>query len=336
MGGKNTKVIAEAGVNHNGELVIAKKLVDAAKKIGADYIKFQLFDTKSLVTKKTNLAQYQKKAFNKDISQFELLKSLELNKNDIIKIINYTKKKKINFLASSFDINSAKFLYNIGIDTFKIPSGEINNIPYLECIGKFKKKIILSTGMSNIKEIKLAIQTLVKFGSKKKDIVVLHCNSEYPSPIEDINMKAMLTIKKECNVEIGYSDHSNNIEVPIAAAALGAKIIEKHLTLDRNMKGPDHKASLNPKKFKIMIDNIKNTEIILGSSKKFPTFSEIRNMKFVRKSIVALKNIKKGEKFSKLNLTIKRPGYGIPPTKYKNILGKKSNRNYLKDELIIK
>ena len=331
-----TFVIAEAGVNHNGELVIAKKLVDAAKKIGADYIKFQLFDTKSLVTKKTNLAQYQKKAFNKDISQFELLKSLELNKNDIIKIINYTKKKKINFLASSFDINSAKFLYNIGIDTFKIPSGEINNIPYLECIGKFKKKIILSTGMSNIKEIKLAIQTLVKFGSKKKDIVVLHCNSEYPSPIEDINMKAMLTIKKECNVEIGYSDHSNNIEVPIAAAALGAKIIEKHLTLDRNMKGPDHKASLNPKKFKIMIDNIKNTEIILGSSKKFPTFSEIRNMKFVRKSIVALKNIKKGEKFSKLNLTIKRPGYGIPPTKYKNILGKKSNRNYLKDELIIK
>ena len=328
------KIIAEAGVNHNGKMSLAKKLIDAASESGADYIKFQMYNVDELIIKNTSLADYQKKKITKNISQYDMLKKLSLSKKNFHELYKYSKIKKIKFLASPFDLDSCSFLHSLGLNSFKIPSGEINNIPYLELLGKFKKNILSSTGMSNLNEINFALKTLIKAGTKKENITILHCNSEYPTPIQDINMRAMTTIKNKFKIDIGYSDHSDSIEVPIAAVALGAKVIEKHITLNKQMKGPDHLASMNPLQFKKMIQNIRNCEIILGSGIKKLSPSEIKNIKLVRKSIVANIDIQKGDKFSKLNLAIKRPGYGIPATHLKKIIGKKSKKNYIKNDLI--
>jgi N,N'-diacetyllegionaminate synthase len=327
-------IIAEAGVNHNGSIKTAKKLVDAAVASGADAVKFQTFKAQSLATRYAKKANYQKKLTGQKESQFQMLKRLELSEEMHLKLINYCKIKKIKFLSSPFDLESIELLKNLGLNIFKIPSGEITNINYLKFLGKIKKKIILSTGMSNIQEIKKALKVLTDSGTRKKNIIVLHSNTQYPTPIKDVNLRAMLTIGKKFNVCYGYSDHTLGIEVSIAAAALGASCIEKHITLNRRMKGPDHKASLEPDEFKDMVKSIRNIEIALGSSQKKPTNSELKNIKLVRKSLCASKDIKKGEVFTNYNLTSKRPGDGISPSMINKFLGKKSRKNFKKDQQI--
>ncbi len=329
-----TIIIAEAGVNHNGNINLAKKMVRAAASAGADIVKFQTFTAAETHTKKTKKATYQKKNTRKDKSLYEIIKKLELSKNDHFILKKECKKNKIEFLSSPFDIKSIDLLNDLGVRRFKIPSGEINNLPFLKYIGKFNKKIILSSGMSTISEIREAIQILRRSGTNKKKIVVLQCNTEYPTPFKDANLKAMLTIKSKLKIDTGYSDHTLGIELPIAAAALGAKIIEKHFTLNKKFEGPDHSSSIDCNELKFMIKSIRNIEKSMGNGVKSPTKSEIKNIKIVRKSIVAKKNIKKGEKFSNKNLTIKRPGTGISPMKWESFLGKKANKNYKIDELI--
>ena len=287
-------VIAEAGVNHNGSIKIAKKLIDVASNAGADAVKFQTFKAKNLATKNSKKASYQKNINSKE-NQFDMLKRLELNKKMHLQLIKHCKKKNIKFLSSPFDHESIEMLHKLGLDIIKIPSGEITNLPYLKHIGKLKKKIILSTGMANILEIKNALNILYKSGTKKKNITVLHANTEYPTPMEDVNLRAMLTIGKKFNINIGYSDHTLGIEVSLAAVALGASCIEKHFTLDCNMEGPDHKASLEPGQLKTMIRAIRNVEKALGSSIKKLSKSEKKNLNIVRKSIVAISKIKKNE-----------------------------------------
>ena len=327
-------IIAEAGVNHNGSISIAKRLIDIAAKAGADAVKFQTFKTENLVTKKAKKANYQKKNSNKDQSQFHMLKKLELTPLMHKRLLSYSKKKNILFLSSPFDLSSIDFLNNLKLKIFKIPSGEITNLPYLKKIGGLKKKIILSTGMSNMNEIKNALNILVKSGTKKKNITVLHANTEYPTPIRDVNLRSMLSIGKILNVNFGYSDHTLGFEVSVAAVALGASCIEKHFTLNSNMRGPDHRASLEPKELTKMINAIRNIEIALGSSIKRPSKSEIANIKIVRKSLVASQDIKKGEIFTEQNLTTKRPGTGLSPFKIIKFLGKRSLKNYKKDQQI--
>ena len=327
-------IIAEAGVNHNGSISIAKRLIDIAAKAGADAVKFQTFKTENLVTKKAKKANYQKKNSNKDQSQFHMLKKLELTPLMHKRLLSYCKKKNILFLSSPFDLSSIDFLNNLKLKIFKIPSGEITNLPYLKKIGGLNKKIILSTGMSNMNEIKNALNILVKSGTKKKNITVLHANTEYPTPIRDVNLKSMLSIGKILNVNFGYSDHTLGFEVSVAAVALGASCIEKHFTLNSNMRGPDHRASLEPKELKKMINAIRNIEIALGSSIKRPSKSEMPNIKIVRKSLVASQDIKKGEIFTEQNLTTKRPGTGLSPFKIIKFLGKRSLKNYKKDQQI--
>jgi len=329
-----TIIIAEIGVNHNGSLNIAKQLIDKASEAGADYVKFQTFNSKSIVTSSAKQADYQIKNTGKEESQFNMLKKLELSEIMHLKLINYVKKKKTKFLSSPFDLESIELLKNFGLETIKIPSGEITNLPYLKEIGKLNKKIILSTGMSNINEIRNALNVLIKSGTKKKNIIVLHANTQYPTPMEDVNLRAMVTIGKKLGVNFGYSDHTLGIEVDIAAVAMGASCIEKHFTLDRNMKGPDHKASIEPNQFKAMVTAIRNIELALGSSTKRITESEKQNINIVRKSIVAKTKIKKGEIFTKKNLTAKRPGGGISPMRWDSIIGKKAMKNYNEDELI--
>lgn len=327
-------IIAEAGVNHNGSIDLAKKLIDAASEAGADGVKFQTFKAINLATKSSEKANYQKTRTDKTENQFDMLKKLELNKEMHIRLINYSRKKKIKFLSSPFDNDSIDLLENLGLEIFKIPSGEITNLPYLRKIGKLNKKIILSTGMSNIDEIKNALDILINSGSKKDNITVLHTNTEYPTIMKDVNLRAMQTIGKEFNIKFGYSDHTLGIEVDIAAVAMGASCIEKHFTLDCNMEGPDHKASLEPEQLKAMVSAIRNIELALGSDQKKPTKSEIKNMNVVRKSIVALRKIKKGEILSQNNLAVKRPGTGISPMKWDEIIGTRAKKNYDKDELI--
>ena len=329
-----TIIIAEAGVNHNGNIKLAKRLIDSASKIGADYIKFQTFKAEDIVTKTAPKAKYQKENYGNKESQYLMLKKLELSEKDHILLKKHCLKKKIEFLSSSFDINSFNFLMNIGQKIIKIPSGEINNIPYLEHIGKYNKQIILSTGMSFLNEVEAAVKTLIKAGTKKNRITVLHCNTEYPSPMKDLNLKAMVTIKNKLRVNIGYSDHSGGIIAPLIAVALGAKVIEKHFTLNKNFKGPDHKASLDVTEFERMIKEIRNAEAILGSEIKKPSNSEKKNIKIVRKSIFAKKNILIGDIFSKDNICIKRPGNGLQPKFWKKILGKKSKYRFKKDKAI--
>ena len=328
------KIILEAGINHNGSLNLAKKMVDVAAKSGADFIKFQTFKADYLVTKYAKRASYSLKNFKKNLTHYEMLKKFELSEKDHFVLIKYCKKKNIRFLSSPFSIESFDFLNKLKIETIKIPSGEITNLPFLRHIGKHKKKIIISTGMSYLNEVKEALQILVKAGTTKKNITVLHCNTEYPSPFSDINLKAMLAMKKKLGVKIGYSDHSLGTIVPIAATAMGASIIEKHFTLNKKLSGPDHKASLSPSEVYQMVDGIRVAEKILGSSIKQPTLSEKKNKVSARKSIVAKIFISKGDKFTEHNLTSKRPGNGISPMNWNKVIGKKSKKNYKKDDLI--
>lgn len=329
-----TFIIAEAGVNHNGSLEVARKLIDAAVDAGADAVKFQTFRADRLVCKSSAKADYQEKTTDADESQFDMIKKLELNEDAHKKLIDYCKDKGIIFLSTPFDLESIDMLDNLSIEIFKIPSGEITNLPYLRRIGRLKKKVILSTGMADIREIGNAINVLSKAGMRKKDITVLHCNTEYPTPFEDVNLSAMLTIRDAFKVKVGYSDHTLGIEVPAAAVALGATVIEKHFTVDKNMKGPDHKASLEPDELKAMVLAIRNLEKAIGNGEKVPSASELKNRSVVRKSIVALQRVKKGDILSDKNITVKRPGTGISPMKWDSVVGKRAVRDFEKDEMI--
>ena len=327
-------IIAEAGVNHNGDIKIAKELIDIASSGGADIIKFQTFTADRLVTKSAEKAEYQKITTNKNESQLNMLKKLELSKNDHFELINYCKGKGIEFLSSPFDEENATFLNELGLKRFKIPSGEITNLPYLRHISKFQKPTILSSGMSNLEEIEDAISALELSGLKKDLITILHCTSQYPAPFKDVNLKAMKTIADTFNVVVGYSDHTEGIEVALAAVSLGAKIIEKHITIDKTMEGPDHSASLDPCELNNMIRAIRNIEISLGSPNKFVTDSEKKNREIVRKSIVAKNKIRKGDIFNKNNLATKRPGNGLSPMNWDKVLGQRATRDYFEDEFI--
>ena len=327
-------IIAEAGVNHNGSIDLAKKLIDVASNAGADAVKFQTFKANNLVTKNAKKAIYQKDTMNIKESQFNMLKKLELNIEAHKELILYCNSKKIIFLSSPFDHESIELLKNLDLEILKIPSGEITNLPYLRHIGKLNKKIILSTGMSTIDEVKNALSILINSGTKKNKITILHANTEYPTPMEDVNLRAMVTIGKELDVNFGYSDHTLGIEVDIAAVAMGASCIEKHFTLDCNMEGPDHKASLEPSQLKAMVKAIRNIEKALGSSIKKASKSELLNIKIVRKSIVAKTKIKKGEILTQQNLSVKRPGRGMSPMKWDDVVGTKSTKDYNEDEPI--
>lgn len=327
-------IIAEVGVNHNGSLNIAKRLVDAAIKTGADAVKFQSFITANLASKYGQKAEYQKKTTGKIGSQLEMLRKLELSEEAQRELFSYCRSKKIYFISSPFDLDSIDFLDKLGLNIFKIPSGEITNLPYLRKIGSLDKKVIMSTGMADLGEIEDALNILIKYGTPKKDITVLHCNTEYPTPIEDVNLLAMLTIRDALKVSVGYSDHTLGIEISIAAAALGALVIEKHITLDKTMSGPDHQASLEPKEFEIMVKSIRNIEKALGKGIKLPSNSEAKNKAIARKSIVAVKNIKRGEVFTERNITVKRPGTGISPMQWDEIIGRRAIKNFNIDDLI--
>ena len=327
-------IIAEAGVNHNGRLDLAKKLVDAAISSGADVVKFQTFKAENLVTVNAKKANYQIKNTSPEESQFDMLKKLELSFDQQIKLKEYCDRKNIEFLSTGFDLDSLSFLKELNLKRYKIPSGEITNLPYLRLIGSFKKPIILSTGMSNINEIKDALEELNHGGTTNDLITVLHCTTQYPAPFDDVNLRAMQTIRNKLNVSVGYSDHTNGIEISLAAVALGAKVIEKHLTLDKNLDGPDHKASLEPDEFAKMSDGIRRIKIALGSHEKKITDSEVKNALVARKSIVAKKNIQKDDFFTEENICAKRPGDGISPMHWEKIIGTKSKRDFHEDEKI--
>ncbi|QPH98683.1 N-acetylneuraminate synthase [Campylobacter concisus] len=327
-------IIAEAGVNHNGDINLAKKLIDVAVKAGADAVKFQTFKAQNLVSKNAQKANYQKQTTNKNESQFDMIKKLELNENMHKELIAYCKEENITFLSTPFDSDSIKLLHELEIGTFKIPSGEITNLPYLRQIGGLNKKIILSTGMANLGEVEAAIEVLIKSGTKRENISLLHANTQYPTPMEDVNLKAMITLKNAFGLEVGYSDHTLGIEVDIAAVAMGAKIIEKHFTLDKSMPGPDHKASLEPDELVAMIKAIRNIELALGDGLKHFSKSESENIKIARKSIVAKCDIKKGEIFSEQNICVKRPGDGINPMRWDEVIGQISQKDYKQDDLI--
>lgn len=325
-------IIAEAGVNHNGSLELAKNMVDKAKYAGADCIKFQTFISENIASKNAVKAEYQKQETNINENQVDMLKKLELSFNEFAELNEYCKKREIEFLSTAFDFDSIDFLSSLEIKRWKIPSGDITNLPYLIKIAKLGKPVILSTGMSTMLDIKNAVSVLKEHGSG--EITILHCTTEYPTPYKDVNLNAMDTIKKEFNVSVGYSDHTKGIEIPIAAVAMGALVIEKHFTLDRNMEGPDHKASLEPDELKSMVSAIRNVELAMGDGKKKPAASEIKNMAVARKSIVANKDIDKGEIFTEENLTVKRPGNGISPMKWFEVLGQAATRDFKEDELI--
>ncbi|AWW26393.1 N-acetylneuraminate synthase [Acetobacterium sp. KB-1] len=325
-------IIAEAGVNHNGQFELAKKMIQIAKVSGVDAIKFQTFCAEKLVIAKSPKAEYQEKSTGKDENQLEMLKKLELSKNDFIELKNCCDKFGIEFLSSPFDLESLEFLYSIGLKCWKIPSGEITNLPYLIKIANTKLPVILSTGMATLNEVEDAVYILKKYGTEK--ISLLHCTTEYPTPYEDVNLNAMLTMLKNFDLPVGYSDHTMGIEIPIAAVAMGATIIEKHFTLDRNLDGPDHNASLEPNELKAMVGAIRHLEKALGDGVKQPAESEKKNISIARKSIVAERKITKGELFTEENLTVKRPGNGVSPMKWFEILGKKAVKNFEEDELI--
>ena len=327
-------VIAEAGVNHNGDFDLAKKLVDAAAAAGADYVKFQTFNAKKLVSKHSQKAAYQKENTSAKESQLEMLSRLELSKEAHLDLMHYCAQKKIKFLSTAFDMESIDFLNGLGIELFKIPSGEITNLPYLRKIGSLGKPIILSTGMADMDEIRTALDIMTKAGASKDRMTVLHCNTDYPTRMSDVNLLAMKTIEDELDVSIGYSDHTLGIEIPVAAVALGATVIEKHFTLDKKMPGPDHKASLEPEELAQMISSIRNIETALGHGAKEPSTSELKNKTVVRKSIVASRPIAKGTVFSDENLTVKRPGSGISPVHWDEIIGSKATKDYQEDDLI--
>lgn len=331
----NVLIIAEAGVNHNGSLEIAKRLVDEASSAGVDIIKFQTFKAEKLVSKAAQQAEYQKKNIGKgEETQYAMLKKLELSNEQHEELIAYCKSKNIRFFSTAFDMDSIDYLHSLNLSLWKIPSGEITNYPYLKKIASYKEPVILSTGMCELTDIENAINVLVGNGVSKDIITVLHCNTEYPTPMKDVNLKAMLEIKEKFGVKIGYSDHTEGIEIPIAAVALGATVIEKHFTLDKNMEGPDHKASLEPSELKAMVKSIRNIEQALGTGHKTISESERKNIEIARKSIVAAKDIKEGDIFTEDNITVKRPGNGISPMEWENVIGKVAKRNFQEEELI--
>ena len=329
-----TYIIAEAGVNHNGDMNIAKRLIEVAKAAGADAVKFQTFKTELLVSKNAPKADYQKATTDAAENQFDMIKKLELSVEDHAVLIDYCDEIGIEFLSSPFDLESIDLLHEIGLPLFKIPSGEITNLPYLKKIAAFNKRVILSTGMSTLEEVEEAVNLIVANGTDKDKITLLHCNTEYPTPYEDVNLKAMQTLKSTFGVEVGYSDHTQGIEVPIAAVALGATVIEKHFTLDKSLPGPDQLASLDPQELKQMVDGIRRIEKALGGGAKEVSASEKKNIAIARKSIVATVDIKKGELFSEKNIAVKRPGNGISPMKWESVLGEIAKRDFLADELI--
>lgn len=332
---KKTLIIAEAGVNHNGDIAKAKALIDKGAEAGVDYVKFQTFKAANLVTKQAKRAAYQDKNTQNNDSQYEMLKKLELSQAVHQELIDYCAQKGVQFLSTGFDIESLEFLARLGITIAKVPSGEITNLPYLRKIATLFPEVILSTGMATIIEIKDAVKVLTDNGVNRDKITVLHCNTEYPTPMEDVNLRAMLHIQQEVGVAIGYSDHTLGIEVPIAAVALGATIIEKHFTLDKTLPGPDHKASLEPDELKAMVSAIRNIEkAIGGSGLKEVSASEAKNKPIARKSIVASKSIKKGDFFTEENITVKRPGIGISPIQWDDVIGKTAKKDFEEDDLI--
>lgn len=329
-----TFIIAEAGVNHNGSLDLAKKLVDVAVDAGADAVKFQTFKAGKLVSRGAQKADYQKKTTSVDEFQYEMIKKLELDENAHRELIRHCNEKKIMFLSTPFDHDSIDLLNSFGMPIFKIPSGEITNLPYLRHIGRLGKEVILSTGMADLGEIEDALDALMQAGVSKEKITVLHATTEYPCPLEEVNLRAMQTIHDAFGVRVGYSDHTQGIEVPIAAVAMGACVIEKHFTLDRTMEGPDHKASLAPNELKVMVQAIRHIGQALGDGIKKPSKSEAKNIAIARKSIVAARSIKIGEPFCADNITIKRPGNGISPMRWDETLGQVARRDYQEDDLI--
>lgn len=329
---KRVYIIAEAGVNHNGDINIAKRLVDAAQEAGADVVKFQTFQADSLVSKYAQKAKYQLQSTDEKETQREMLKKLELTYEMHVELLQYCREVGIDFLSTPFDLGSIDLLESVGMNLYKIPSGEITNLPYLRKIGSLRKPVILSSGMSTIGEVKEAVKVLRESGAA--NVAVLHCNTQYPTPMQDVNLNVMNTIRNEIGVSVGYSDHTEGIEVPIAAVAMGAEIIEKHFTLDKTMAGPDHKASPEPDGLKAMVQAIRNIEMAVGDIEKKPTRSEKDNIAVVRKSIVAKRQIEAGEMFSEDNITTKRPGIGISPMLWDNVVGTVAKRKYEEDELI--
>ena len=332
MDNRKVFIIAEAGVNHNGNIDIAYSLVDKAVEAGVDAIKFQTFKSEKVVSKYAQKAEYQINNTRVNESQLEMVKKLELSYNDFKNLKQYCDKKKIIFLSTPFDLDSIDFLNSLGLEIFKIPSGEITNLQYLKKIASLNKKVLLSTGMCDLSDIEKAINILRENGTD--NILVLQCNTSYPTPLEDVNLNAMNTMKEAFKLEVGYSDHTLGIEISIAAVALGAKVIEKHFTLDKNMEGPDHIASLEPFELSELVRSIRNVEKAFGTGVKMPSKSEMKNIKIARKSIVAKCNIEKGEHFTERNITAKRPGNGISPMKWEDVIGRISNRQYSEDELI--
>ena len=330
---RHTIIIAEAGVNHNGNMDIAKRLIDAAADAGVDFVKFQTFKTENLVSFNAPTAEYQKAA-TQETSQYAMLKRLQLNEQQHIELIEYCNKKGVKFLSTAFDMDSIDLLESLNLDLWKIPSGEITNYPYLARIAATGKPIIMSTGMCDTSDINNALDALIENGATKESITLLHCNTQYPTPYEDVNLLAMNTIKSDYGLATGYSDHTQGIEIPVAAVALGACVIEKHFTLDRNMEGPDHKASLEPAELKKMVEAIRIVEQGLGSASKTVSPSEAQNKSIARKSIVAKRNIHKGETLTEDNITVKRPGNGISPMKWREVIGTPATRDFAPDEPI--
>ena len=331
----HTLIIAEAGVNHNGSIELAKKLVDEAVSAGVDIIKFQTFKSEKLVSKSARQAEYQQRNIGKkDEGQLAMLKKLELSEDDHYDLINYCKERNIQFFSTAFDLESVEFLHKLGLGLWKIPSGEISNYPYLKKIASYGEPVILSTGMCELADIEAALNVLTTNGLDKDKITILHCNTEYPTPVQDVNLKAMNEIAEKFGVKVGYSDHTKGIEVPIAAVALGACVIEKHFTLDRNMEGPDHKASLEPDELKQMVTAIRNIELAVGNGHKTVSDSERKNIEIARKSLVAACNIKKGDTLTAENVAVKRPGNGINPMRWNEVIGTKAIRDFSEDELI--
>lgn len=329
-------IIAEAGVNHNGDINLAKKLIDVAVEAGVDYVKFQTFKSESLVSKSAKKADYQiENTKDSTENQLQMLKKLELSHEQHVELMAYCRQNNISFFSTAFDLESLIYLKDLGLRMVKIPSGEITNLPYLRKAAELFSKVIISTGMSTLEDIEKALNVFLSAGIKRETIYILHCNTEYPTPMEDVNLLAMLSIKNKFNVEIGYSDHTLGIEVPTAAVALGAKMIEKHFTLDRSLPGPDQLASLEPLELKAMVTGIRNIELaISGNGLKEPSTSEIKNMEIARKSIVAKTAINKGDIFSESNITTKRPGNGISPMQWDEVIGQVAQANFNEDDLI--
>lgn len=329
-----TLIIAEAGVNHNGDLGLARQLIDAAVEAGADLVKFQTFSADRLVAAHARKANYQRQNTDAGESQHAMLRRLELTRDTHEVLIAHCKLRGIRFFSTGFDPESVDMLAELGLDRFKIPSGEITNLPYLRHVGRYGKPVILSTGMATFDEVGAALDVLERAGTSRGSITVLHCNTEYPTPMLDVNLRAMLTIRDAFGVAVGYSDHTLGIEVPIAAVALGATVIEKHFTLGRNLPGPDHKASLEPNELKMMVSAIRNIELAMGDGIKRPSPSETKNMSVARRSLVAACAIRVGEVFSESNLAVKRPGTGLSPMRWDDVLGRKATRDFAPDELI--